>query len=103
MFQRKMTLAVNPIEVSQAVDQWNFYDEVCINLPRRRRSRGGKTATHQLKCHQQRWSPLGRPWPRGYILKYLVLASKVKSLASQFHVLANCSALGSRLALFLNR
>ena len=34
---------------------------------------------------QQRWSPRGRPWPRGrprgHILKSLALASKVKSLA----------------------
>ena len=29
----------------------------------------------------QRWSPRGRPWPRGHILKSLALASKVKSLA----------------------
>ena len=34
---------------------------------------------------QQRWSPRGRPWPRGrprgHILKSLALVSKVKSLA----------------------
>ena len=33
----------------------------------------------------QRWSPRGRPWPRGrprgHILKSLALVSKVKSLA----------------------
>ena len=29
----------------------------------------------------QRWSPRGRPWPQGHILKSLALASKLKSLA----------------------
>ena len=46
----------------------------------------------------QRWSPRGRPWPRGHILKSL--ASKVKSLASKPQVLENCPVLGSRTALF---
>ena len=41
---------------------------------------------------EQRWSPRGRPWPRGHILKSLVLASKVKSLASSPRKLA-CSLL----------
>ena len=35
---------------------------------------------------------LGRPWPRGHILKSLALASKPQ-------VLENCPALGSRTAL----
>ena len=57
----------------------------------------------------QRWSPRGRPWPRGHILKSLALASQVKSLASQVkslalaskpQVLENCPVLGSRTALF---
>ena len=56
-------------------------------------------------CNQQRWSPRGRPWPRGrprgHILKSL--ASKVKSLAlalaSKPQVLENCLVLGSRTAL----
>ena len=54
----------------------------------------------------QRWSPRGRPWPRGrprgHILKSL--ASKVKSLAlaSRPQVLENWPVLGSRTALFLN-
>ena len=48
----------------------------------------------------QRWSPRGRPWPRGHILKSLALASKVKSLASRPQVLENWSVLGSRTALF---
>ena len=38
-----------------------------------------------FKFNNQRWSPRGRPWPRGrprgHILKSLALASKVKSLA----------------------
>ena len=55
---------------------------------------------------KQRWSPRGRPWPRGrprgHILKSLALASKVKSLAlaSRPQVLENWPALGSRTALF---
>ena len=51
-------------------------------------------------CSQQRWSPRGRPWPRGHILKSLALASKVKSLASRPQVLENWPVLGSRTALF---
>ena len=53
----------------------------------------------------QRWSPRGRPWPRGrprgHILKSLALASKVKSLAlaSRPQVLENWLVLGSRTAL----
>ena len=39
----------------------------------------------------QRWSPRGRPWPRGQILK---------SLASRPQVLENWPVLGSRTALF---
>ena len=35
--------------------------------------------SHFARVQSQRWSPRGRPWPRGYILKSL--ASKVKSLA----------------------
>ena len=48
----------------------------------------------------QRWSPRGRPWPRGHNLKSL--ASKVKSLAlaSRPQVLENWPVLGSRTALF---
>ena len=55
---------------------------------------------------EQRWSPRGRPWPRGrprgHILKSLALASKVKSLAlaSRPQVLENWPVLGSRTALF---
>ena len=54
----------------------------------------------------QRWSPRGRPWPRGrprgHILESLALASKVKSLAlaSKPQVLENYPVLGSRTALF---
>ena len=49
-------------------------------------------------CNQQRWSPRGRPWPRGHILKSL--ASKIKSLASRPQVLKNRPVLGSRTAVF---
>ena len=56
----------------------------------------------------QRWSPRGRPWPRGrprgHILKSLALAlaSKVKSLAlaSRPQVLENWPVLGWRTAVF---
>ena len=52
----------------------------------------------------QRWSPRGRPWPRGQILKSLALASKVKSLAlalaSRPQVLENWPVLGSRTTLY---
>ena len=57
-----------------------------------------------LYCKYQRWSPRGRPWPRGrprgQILKSL--ASKVKSLAlaSRPQVLENWPVLGSRTARF---
>ena len=61
----------------------------------------------------QRWSPRGRPWPRGrprgHILKSLALAlaSKVKSLAlalaSKPQVLENCPVLGSRTILFFKQ
>ena len=58
-------------------------------------------------CKNQRWSPRGRPWPRGrprgHTLKSLALASKVKSLASKPHVLENCPVLGSRTALFFEQ
>ena len=47
------------------------------------------------------WSPRGRPWPRGHMLKSLALVSKVKSLALKPQVLKNCPVLGSRTALFL--
>ena len=59
-----------------------------------------------FKDFYQRWSPRGRPWPRGrprgHILKSLALASKVKSLAlaSRPQVLENWPVLGSRTALF---
>ena len=56
----------------------------------------------------QRWSPRGRPWPRGrpreHILQSLALAlaSKVKSLAlaSRPQVLENWPVLGSSTARF---
>ena len=53
-------------------------------------------------CGMQRWSPRGRPWPRGHILKSLALASKVKSLvlASRHQVLENWPVLGSGTAVF---
>ena len=66
-----------------------------------------KTTVHNV----QRWSPRGRPWPRGrprgHILKSLALASKVKflalALASRPQVLENWSVLGSRTALFFGK
>ena len=66
-----------------------------------------------VKEEYQRWSPRGRPWPRGrprgQILKSLALAlaSKVKSLAlalaSRPQVLENWPVLGSRTALFFGK
>ena len=44
---------------------------------------------------QQRWSPRGRPWPRGHIFKSLALVSKPTSPQ-------NCPVLGSRTALFFD-
>ena len=55
---------------------------------------------YQIGQVYQRWSPRGRPWPRGNILKSL--AAKVKSLAltSKPQVLENCPVLYLRTALF---
>ena len=51
----------------------------------------------KLECQYQRWSPRGRPWPRGrprgQILKFLALALRPQ-------VLKNWPVLGSRTALF---
>ena len=56
-------------------------------------------ARRLLRNNQQRWSPRGRPWPRGrprgQILKSLALA-----LASRPQVLENWPVLGSRTARF---
>ena len=59
--------------------------------------RGVESAWAQCNC--QRWSPRGRPWPRGLISKSLALASKVKSLAltSKPQVLENCHVFGRGL------
>ena len=53
-----------------------------------------------LHGRHQRWS--SRERPRGQILKFLALASKVKSLAlaSRPQVLENWPVLGSRTAVF---
>ena len=48
-------------------------------------------AFYSASSTNQRWSPRGRPWPRGHILK---------SLASRPQVLENWPVLGSRTALF---
>ena len=50
----------------------------------------------------QRWSPRGRPWPRGHILKSLALAWKLKSLASKYKSLRKWPALGLRTAIFFD-
>ena len=76
------------------------------------RSRLGKLIDEFKHWYKkQRWSPRGRPWPRGrprgQILKSLALASKVKSLAlalaSRPQVLENWPVLGSRTALFFGK
>ena len=46
-------------------------------------------------CNYQRWSPRGRPWPRGRPRGHIF-----KSLALKPQVLKNCLVLGSRTALF---
>ena len=51
-----------------------------------------KTVTILQSIHQ-RWSPRGRPWPRGQVLKSLALASRPQ-------VLENWPVLGSRTAVF---
>ena len=59
------------------------------------KNKGARDASVGLS-NNQRWSPQGRPWPRGHIFKSLVLA-----LASKPQVLLeNCPVLGSRIALF---
>ena len=74
----------------------------------------GRKSTRNLhlgSAAQQRWSPRGRPWPRGrprgQILKSLALASKVRSLAlalaSRPQVLENWPVLGSRTAVFFGK
>ena len=56
-----------------------------------------KNANGNLQVNSnQRWSPRGRPWPRGHILKSLALASRPQ-------VFENCSVLGSRTALFFEQ
>ena len=73
----------------------------------RNKKKLSKTFSPFFNYLQQRWSPRGRPWPRGrprgHILKSL--ASKVKSLAlaSKPQVLENCPVLGSRTALFFEQ
>ena len=52
-----------------------------------------RTQSTLLSSVCQRWSPRGRPWPRGHILKSLALASRPQ-------VLENWPVLGSRTALF---
>ena len=59
-----------------------------------------KCLNYKIVTKLQRWSPRGRPWPRGHILKPLALALKVESLASKPQVLENFPVLGSRTALF---
>ena len=64
------------------------------------RGRGKKNIIFEFLCFDlQRWSPRGRPWPRGrprgHILKSLALA-----LASRPQVLENWPVLGSRTAVF---
>ena len=56
-----------------------------------------KLHNENYKSHNQRWSPRGRPWPRGrprgHILKSLALVSRPQ-------VLKNWPVLGLRTALF---
>ena len=72
-------------------------DQTCESMP--------SILLNDIQYNKQRWSPRGRPWPRGQILKSLALASKVKSLAlaSRPQVLENWPVLGSRTALFFGK
>ena len=55
----------------------------------------------QLQCTYQRWSPRGRPWPRGrpqgHILKSLALASKPQVLGLGLEALGPRKLLCPRL------
>ena len=87
---------------------------ICIESMKYAAQKGDSQFTLSVdNLYKQRWSPRGRPWPRGrprgHILKSLALAlaSKVKSLAlalaSKPQVLENRPVLGSRTALFFGR
>ena len=65
-----------------------------INKPRKKKRQTRESSGY--RTIKQRWSPQGRPWPRGHIFKSLVLASRPQ-------VLENWPVLGSRTALFFER
>ena len=52
----------------------------------------------QFSAASQRWSPRGRPWPRGRPRGQILM-----SLASRPQVLENWPVLGSRTALFFGK
>ena len=86
----------------------NLYQRHCFGL-RSQNTIVVQILLRPLAAENQRWSPRGRPWPRGQILKSLALAlaSMVKSLAlalaSRPQVLENLPVLGSRTALFFGK
>ena len=71
--------------------------QICLKIAR------GSWALYYIRNYQ-RWSPRGRPWPRGrpqgHILKSLASKVKFLALASWPQVLENWPVLGSRTALF---
>ena len=77
----------------------NVHSGMCFRFSREMRT------SSNLQRSNQRWSPRGRPWPRGNILESLASVSKVKSLAlaSKPQVLENCPVLGSKTALLFEQ
>ena len=61
----------------------------------------------KIRATCQKWSPLGRPWPRGrprkHFFRSLALASNLKFLALASYPTSppKCPVFGSRTALFL--
>ena len=68
-----------------------------------RQANGGALAPHFRPLwlrYCQTWSPRGRFWPRGHILKFLASKVKFLALASKLQIFENCPDLVSRTALF---
>ena len=67
----------------------SFLEKHSITLPTQYGFRPAYSTSHAMidiltstldNINVQRWSPRGRPWPRGHILKSLALASKPQVL-----------------------
>ena len=84
--------------VSLRINQFGLVSKIDPNWKKSRLyDSPGNKRPRTSKSKDQRWSPRGRPWPRGrprgQILKSLALASRPQ-------VLENWPVLGSRTALF---